>query len=750
MDSSLPDWPPGLPTPLLGRTHTIAPRSEVTRMESGRPRVRPADVESLEVMDATWNFTQDQYNTFQTFFINELEHGEKIFELVTLEQAPDPTKVRQWVREVAFLDATYSFNRSDNLFVVQAVLEIDAEDFEEIDNPFSPVPPVPPTPELPYTFETVCRDTILVSWEIPATYVAGQDVLEAAEFEDGPWYEYIIPVPTAEQKTAGMMEILLNNSYSGSRWFRLVRNDVVIYAPVNPAGSAVAMPQNIAINNTSVSPYSLHGTGPFVRPVSYIENSLISPTPLYVEPVQRLQYNRGVNWDSITTPLTADTPDGAELRWTRDGSDPTATMIWPPPKYEGVDFNARVYAADFSMGIRARCFSGECKSPLAIVLVDVLHDVETMVRTVGNGGGVGGYCDQTRLDGAGNPQESGFSCIVNYGSDGEFETFQDSFACENLNPSTLTIGGKHAIYRKTHVTTNFTSWMGWPAFGVSSSKWLLNAFQPTGFRSSFWNNVPLVYEYGIATVNVAFKALAAGPDFGTGIGGDSGGLSSHCSAVQTFLLAHVPACVGPDNDTLVLQEFEILLSLQNDDEFVIPEEPPVLPDPPEPPEPPVIEVFLEDWEAYTDTETPELEVLNEGTGWNAAWVLNQEVVEEGYDLMDDYTDSEVDEDDSALFGGEGWDDIWYFQDFGDELDYKDNFEEYTDGVVDPSDLTTYVGGEGWEIADDVLMLQSSWRFQGQISGGENWQSYSDQVVTGSTVLDNNDDLTWEEDRWYFN
>jgi len=128
MDSSLPYWPDGLDTPLVDRKHQILPRSQVTRMESGRNRIRRLQLEPIEVVDVTWNFVADAYVTFRNFFINDLEHGSLFFVMETLEPSPLPGYSYLMTRSYAFLDGTYSFSESDNLFTVTATLEIDEEE----------------------------------------------------------------------------------------------------------------------------------------------------------------------------------------------------------------------------------------------------------------------------------------------------------------------------------------------------------------------------------------------------------------------------------------------------------------------------------------------------------------------------------------------------------------------------------------------------------------------------------------------
>ena len=100
-------------------------------MESGRRRVRRMQLEPIEVMDVTWNFTVDDYVTFRDFFIDDLEHGSLFFVMETIEPADTLGFFTRFTRSYAFLDGTYVFSESDNLFTVNAALEVDEEEQEE-------------------------------------------------------------------------------------------------------------------------------------------------------------------------------------------------------------------------------------------------------------------------------------------------------------------------------------------------------------------------------------------------------------------------------------------------------------------------------------------------------------------------------------------------------------------------------------------------------------------------------------------
>ena len=603
-----------------------------------------------------------------------------------------------------------------------------------------------------------CLDVVEFSWP----YVEG-DTIQTAAAQGGPWYDYIEVVPDVYQANGNVL-IQINNSFNGERFFRLAGADgerkSKVYQPTAPN---VAMPTALAVDNTDESPYGLHmtplGTGqeagdsePFTRPLSYIENALMNPTRVYVEPVGRVEYSRGSNWDGTTNAVSAET-GGKTFRWTRDGSDPTDEMDWTPPAYEGVAFNARVYSPDFAFAVRARCFSGECRSPLALLLVDRRDDVVHMTRTLANFSQYSGYCDLPRVDEFGRVSESGFSCELNFGgTSGPAPSFQahvrEQVCASFTSGGIMTIGGKLAIYRRiSSETSGFPTWMGWQGYSAYELRWLMNIFEPNGFRSaSFWDVVPKVYEYAVATVGgLEIKNLGAGPASGLHLSGSSGSLVDHCSVTQPELVAFVPGCPNPANDSLVLDSFELVLTLNDDDAFTVPEVPPDMPEQPDPPEP--LEGFYELWEEYTDTETAEVEFLNAGTGWDAAWFLTNEELTEGYDLWDEVADELFDVDDEVFIapnGGQGWDEAWVFHDDGDNRDFKALWEEFSDVVLLPGSLPIS-GGTGWAWFDEDFDIQEPWTFNdnGFQNGKDLMESYSDGAVTGATALNENSDSSWE-------
>jgi hypothetical protein len=114
IDSNTAIWPTTLPVPLRAHQAIGEFNFARTQFESGRIRKRRLVEDPREGLDVVWNFTEDEFEAFKTFFDESLENGSLTF-LITLFGRE---------REVDFRDSTYGFNHSDNLYTVIAKLLI--------------------------------------------------------------------------------------------------------------------------------------------------------------------------------------------------------------------------------------------------------------------------------------------------------------------------------------------------------------------------------------------------------------------------------------------------------------------------------------------------------------------------------------------------------------------------------------------------------------------------------------------------
>lgn len=104
------EWP-DIPVPLRAHRRAIDLQNLTTEMETGRLRKRRQQEDRREIWDVTWNFTEDQFETFKEFFDTTLKNGSIRFHIELLGVD----------RTVEFF-TPYSFNHTDNLFSVSASL----------------------------------------------------------------------------------------------------------------------------------------------------------------------------------------------------------------------------------------------------------------------------------------------------------------------------------------------------------------------------------------------------------------------------------------------------------------------------------------------------------------------------------------------------------------------------------------------------------------------------------------------------
>ena len=127
-------WPDEIPVPHPDHTRPLDPRSEITGMDSGRIRLRRQFSDPLELLEVTWNFTDDQFQAFESFFTSTLSNGEKAF-TIYLEESEG--------YDVQFY-GSYQYHRADNHHQVTAVLEVISSPVGDI--PYVPPPDPPPPP----------------------------------------------------------------------------------------------------------------------------------------------------------------------------------------------------------------------------------------------------------------------------------------------------------------------------------------------------------------------------------------------------------------------------------------------------------------------------------------------------------------------------------------------------------------------------------------------------------------------------
>lgn len=125
-------WPEELQLPLMAPAREYRPRAEIHRMESKRVRVRRYYTDFFTVYDFEWNFTQDEFDTFKTFFEAELENGAEAFRIQML----DPLDSGQLsIIDYAFFDGVYQFTYTDGVFKVTATVVIEEEQLEPFPEP---------------------------------------------------------------------------------------------------------------------------------------------------------------------------------------------------------------------------------------------------------------------------------------------------------------------------------------------------------------------------------------------------------------------------------------------------------------------------------------------------------------------------------------------------------------------------------------------------------------------------------------
>lgn len=397
------DWPSDLPTPLsVGREHTFHARSETAVMETNRRRTRPIYTETVQVLDVQWNFTGDQYSDFVDFFRDGLNNGVYRFEMETLEPSPVEGDIYEVTRYLSFLDGTYEFTRTDNLVEVRATLLVEHEEKVSIANPATHDQQMHPPPEISSTGTTPeCNDELLIS--LPPIANLQNVKIQYGPTSSGPWTFW------GETRQAES-EIALSNYFTGY-WIRIVAETLTgsfVHA-FQPNPPAVQPPSFSAQTHhldqvdfvaTSLSDYALvyeadsplevgrkvagvypgNLTDPQTGRVAYTV-PLFSSAFVEVGPRYSLDVKTKDDGDTnLQVKLTFTAEDGATVKCTTDGTDPTLLN-----GEEGeVTINPFQDNPKPRSVVIARAFKDGCKSPPLYILIDfrrtAITDIDTRTR----------------------------------------------------------------------------------------------------------------------------------------------------------------------------------------------------------------------------------------------------------------------------------------------------------------------------------------------------------------------------------
>lgn len=107
-------WPGNLPLPLINSSQVGTGTDTRIQMETGRFRQVPL-IDTMETAAVQWLFTEDQYSQFREFWHNDMQDG----------TIPVTLSIYGTLRACAFVEATYTWSRTDNVFAVSASLEMD-------------------------------------------------------------------------------------------------------------------------------------------------------------------------------------------------------------------------------------------------------------------------------------------------------------------------------------------------------------------------------------------------------------------------------------------------------------------------------------------------------------------------------------------------------------------------------------------------------------------------------------------------
>lgn len=781
MTEGLPEYPIDtdgeylIPVPLIARDHTFTGRPQVQQMESGRTRRRQTGEEMQEFLSVSWNFTQDEFAIFKTWFEETIEHGSLAFLLKTFEPSAttEDAMMEVWW-EVAFV-RNYTFTRTDNNFSVGANLEV-------IDKLFFDVLPDMvfeyyrdegiDDPEL--RIESPCRENVSAKFVglVPETVYA----LQIGPSADGPWTDFIyFALTEPEEIASGEKYVHMNNDFNGD-YFRatLHRNaeGEPVGDPIYRAGlplAPVIAPPDLELTNlseittdeqlaeveaespgdstTGVRSLEYYSVDGYAIPYSRVEDPMMFPSPIYRRFKRKYGGRQwGFNAPGSLTAITSGTtnvvsvsgPFGVTIKWTRNGTNPTEDTP-PPERYNGVDNNAYVWDHLFGGVLKARCFKDGCRSPLTMVAVDKMMLERPLIRTHGNSNDAASYCD---LPDPTDGSESGVSCNLLYGGICGFEAFNyalgtsggmgASSSPSELNGPLLQSRGKD-VYESTY--------LGWPIHGAHSSYY---QFIDSDWEDKSWFNgwraAPATHNWAITNltppiIETAVDMTLCGPepsaDRANWEGMRDGDIMDRLPEVPE------PVCNVDLSYALYLDRFHIMrsplywLEMRGLRWDVPSFEPP--PDVEEPDSTPEPTTPRDEFTIYTDGNKVGDTTLDYKTTvyWFDNWTVRDATaisVVTGFDKFDAYPDEVMHEYVTPALrdvtydpydDGEQWeaDEEWRVNDYFSVV-YRETWDGIADGLL-PFDTRTT--GTGFETA-----VNQGWVYGSQFElGSELWDGYAD-------------------------
>jgi hypothetical protein len=390
---------------------------------------------------------------------------------------------------------------------------------------------------------------------------------------------------------------------------------------------------------------------------------------------------------------------------------------------------------------------------LVILLIDKEYNEDGSLKTKVYYDGLSPlYCYETGPNG----EEAGGSCVGVWGGAANMISFATSTVCDAATPlgfrperpiilfTQVVLTGQHVYLANFAATITSTSKMKYfeCLFNRSTVNWGArpsHVFEYIKMQVS--NNTAITNEYFVKTY---------------GISGPSGVATNAEDITDSILQTLSNSFSCPYDDYLRLTLWKIIVSLYNDlTDVIVPD--PGIPDPDDPPVDPGVNEYFDLWNDYVDGDAT-VQTLNGGVGWfaAAAWVLNTIPSIEGKDEFEAYVDGVQDFLSftySPLNQDEGWGGEWHFSDENVFFYGKDDFQDYVDGDYTFNFDTPLIQGENWALVSglEIFGVKEPWHFGPTILGLESWEFYTDQTVTGTTVLDHDDTGgSWVIAQWRFN